>query len=143
MKKHTLLLIALISLVLVSCSTLIPGENGKLANNAWELEYVTGPRITFAGLFPDDKPEIRFNEELKTVTGTTGCNGYNTTYTTDGKMISFAIPGITTLRYCGDGEIVFLETMKKIDNYRFTTDGKLELLMNDVVMMRFKSSIKR
>lgn len=141
MKKQTLLLLALISVFLMSCSTNMMGDNSKLYNNSWELEYITGPRITFQGLFPDDKPEIKFNKSTNMVMGTTGCNGYNTAYKMDGKMISFEVPATTTMRYCGDGEAVFLKTMQQVTSYRMTNDGKLELLMNDVVMMRFKKAM--
>ncbi|MDQ0477819.1 META domain-containing protein [Chryseobacterium sp. MDT2-18] len=141
MKKHTLFLIALISLFVVSCSTNTFGDSSKLYNNAWELEYITGPRIAFQGLFPDEKPAVTFNKSTNTVNGTTGCNGYNTDFKLNGNKISFADPGITTLRYCGDGEVFFLKGMKGITSYRITDEGKLELLMNDVVMMRFKKSM--
>lgn len=141
MKKQTLLLFALLSVFLMSCSTNMMGDNSKLYDNGWELEYITGPRITFQGLFPDEKPVISFNKSTKMVTGTTGCNGYNTQYKMNGKMISFEVPALTTMRYCGDGEAVFTKTMQQITNHRMTTDGKLELLMNDVVMMRFKKGM--
>ena len=141
MKKHTLFLIALISLFVVSCSSNMKGDSSKLYDNSWELEYITGPRITFEGLFPDEKPALTFNQSTSSVNGTTGCNGYNTAYKMNGKMISFELPNATTMRYCGDGEAVFTKTMQQITNYRMTTDGKLELLMNDVVMMRFKKAM--
>lgn len=142
MKKHTLFFIALISMFLVSCSTNMMGDQSKMYDNAWELEYITGPRIAFQGLYPDEKPMIMLNKGMGTVTGTSGCNVYNTTYKTTGKMISFAVPAVSTMAYCGDGETVFLETMKKVDSYRMTNDGKLELLMDNVVMMRFMKSMK-
>lgn len=142
MKKQTLFLLALISLFLVSCMSTMKGDSSKLYSNSWELEYITGPRIAFQGLYPDDKPMIKFNEDTKTVTGTTSCNGYNTEYTMKGMMISFATPSATTMRYCGEGEQVFLKTMKEVTSYRITNDGKLELLMNDVPMMRFTKSMK-
>ena len=141
MKKQTLLLFALLSVFLMSCSTNMMGDNTKLYDNGWELEYITGPRIAFQGLFPDEKPVISFNKSTNMVTGSTGCNGYNTQYKMSGKMISFEVPGTTTMRYCGEGEAVFLKTMKEVKSYRMTTDGKLELLMNDVVMMRFKKTM--
>ena len=141
MKKQTLLLFALLSVFLMSCSTAMMSDNSKLYDNGWELEYITGPRITFQGLFPDEKPVISFNKSTNMVTGSTGCNGYNTQYKMSGKMISFEVPATTTMRYCGDGEAVFLKTMKEVRSYRMTTDGKLELLMNDVVMMRFKKTM--
>ena len=141
MKKQTLLLLALISVFLMSCSTNMMGDSSKLYDNSWELEYITGPRITFQGLFPDEKPAIKFDKSTNMVMGTTGCNGYNTEYKLAGKMISFKVPVAATMRYCGDGESVFLKTMQEVTNYRMTADGKLELLMNDVVMMRFRKSM--
>lgn len=142
MKKQTLFLMGLISLFLVSCMSTMSGDSSKLYNNSWELEYITGPRIAFQGLFPDEKPVISFNQSTKMVEGTTGCNGYMTNYTMNGKMISFAAPNTTTMRYCGDGESTFLKTMREVTGYRVSADGKLELMMNDIVMMRFKKSVK-
>ena len=141
MKKQTLLVFALLSVFLMSCSTNMMGDNSKLYDNGWELEYITGPKIAFQGLFPDEKPVISFNKSTNMVTGSTGCNGYNTQYKMSGKMISFEVPATTTMRYCGEGEAVFLKTMKEVKSYRMSTDGKLELLMNDVVMMRFKKTM--
>ncbi len=140
MKKQTLFLLAVLSLFIVSCSTNMMGDSSKLKANSWELEYITGPRITFQGLFPGEKPMIMLNND-GTVTGTSSCNPYNTKYTTTGKMINFEVPMVATTAYCGDGEVVFLETMKQVNKYRITSDGKLELLMNDVPMMRFKKSM--
>ena len=74
------------------------------------------------------------------ITGNSSCNGYNTKYTMNGKMISFAEPEMSTMMYCGDGETVFRKTMTQVDSYRMT-DGKLEFLMGDVVMMRFKPAM--
>lgn len=141
MKKQTLLVFALLSVFLMSCSTNMMGDNSKLYDNGWELEYITGPKIAFQGLFPDEKPVISFNKSTNMVTGSTGCNGYNTQYKMSGKMISLEVPATTTMRYCGEGEAVFLKTMKEVKSYRMSTDGKLELLMNDVVMMRFKKTM--
>ena len=141
MKKQTLLVFALLSVFLMSCSTNMMGDNSKLYDNGWELEYITGPKIAFQGLFPDEKPVISFNKNTNMVTGSTGCNGYNTQYKMSGKMISFEVPATTTMRYCGEGEAVFLKTMKEVKSYRMSTDGKLVLLMNDIVMMRFKKTM--
>ncbi len=140
MKKQTLLLIAILSIFVVSCTANPMAKNDKMYSNAWELEYITGPRITFQGLFPDQKPKIQFTKGSDMITGNSGCNGYNTKYTMNGKMISFAEPEMSTMMYCGDGENVFRKTMTQVDSYRMT-DGKLEFLMGDVVMMRFKPAM--
>ncbi|MBH1959603.1 MAG: META domain-containing protein [Flavobacteriia bacterium] len=139
MKKQLLLLLGVLLLFLISCSTNI-AKDQTLYANAWELEYITGPRITFQGLFPDMKPKIQFTAGSDMITGNSGCNGYSTRFTLQGNMISFADPELSTMMYCGDGEAVFRKTMKQIDRYRLT-DGKLEFLMGDVVMMRFKPAL--
>lgn len=141
MKKQTLFLMAIISFLVVSCTTNSLLKNDKMYSNAWELEYITGPRITFQGLFPDMKPKIQFTKGSDLITGNSGCNGYNTKYKLDGSKISFEQPGMSTMMYCGDGENVFRKTMTEVDSYRMK-DGKLEFLMGDVVMMRFKQAMK-
>lgn len=140
MKKQTLLLIAMLSLFLISCSTNKMGNTNNLYGTSWELEYITGPRITFEGLFPDRKPNIQFTKGSYTVTGNSGCNGYAAQFTLSGKMISFADPQLSTMMYCGDGEGVFRNTMKQIETY-LVSEGKLEFLKGDVVMMRFKPAM--
>lgn len=139
MKKQTLFLIAILSIFAVSCTANPMAKNDKMYSNAWELEYITGPRITFEGLFPDKKPQISFTKGSNVITGNSGCNGYATKFNMNGNKISFEQPELSTMMYCGDGENVFRKTMMQINNYRMI-DGKLEFLMGDVVMMRFKSA---
>ncbi len=143
MKKYTLFLLTAISLLIVSCSANMMGNKDKLYTNSWELEYITGPKIAFEGLFPEQKPMLTFEQENSRVVGTTGCNGYNTQYKLDGSSISFEEPNAMTMRYCeGNGQQVFMKAMQDVNKYRITADGKLELIMNDVVMMRFKKATK-
>jgi len=103
----------------------------------WELEYISGPRIAFHGLFPNKKPQIAFNKESGEVFGTDSCNGYTADYKLEGNSISFGDPGPTTMMFCGGSERQFLEMMKKIDGYA-VEDGKLNLLIGEIPMMRFK-----
>ncbi|WP_226064390.1 META domain-containing protein [Kaistella polysaccharea] len=141
MKKQSLFLLGFISLFLMSCMATVTGDQKKLYDNAWELEYITGPRITFQGLFPNEKPMIMFNKTPGTVTGTSGCNVYDTTYTLTGNMINIEKPTMATTAYCGDGEVVFLKTMEEVTKFRIESDGKLTLLMNDIPMMKFKKAM--
>ena len=141
MKTNQILFIAILSLVVVSCDSIKSNktatENDKLYDTTWELEYISGPRIAFNGLYPDKKPQITFNKETKKAEGTNSCNGYSADYTIDGNSISFGEPGPTTMMYCGEGEKVFLNMMKKINKFNIDADGKLNLMFNDVSMMRF------
>lgn len=134
MKTAQLLLITFLSLAISSCAS---SKQDKLFDITWELEYITGPRIAFDGLYPDKKPKISFNKDTKKVSGNNSCNGYTADFTIEEDAISFGEPGPSTLMYCGEGEQVFLNMMERINTYSFSEDGKLNLLMDDVVMMRF------
>ena len=143
MKSYTLLLLTAISLLFVSCTTATMGTDNKIKNTDWELEYINGPRIAFQGLFPEEKPMLSFQAVEGKVNGSTGCNGYNTEYTRVGNLISFKVPAAMTMRYCeGGGEQFFMNAMKDINKYQISAEGKLELMKNDIVMLRFKKIMK-
>lgn len=110
---------------------------GALYGPTWELEYMTGPRIAFEGLFPDKKPQLSFDLESGRVTGTDSCNGYSSDFTIEGSSLSFGEPGPSTLMFCGGGERQFREMIKKVDGH-LLKNGKLTLLMGELPLMRFK-----
>lgn len=142
MKKKTLLFVFFLALFISSCNTIKSTKTTEnLSNATWELEYISGPRIAFEGLYPDKKPQITFNTTTNEVSGTSSCNGYMSKYTSDGKTISFGEPEPTTMMFCeGGGEQTFLQMMKKVNNYSIDKDGKLNLNIGEVSMMRFKKS---
>ncbi|UKM63722.1 hypothetical protein GSB9_00267 [Flavobacteriaceae bacterium GSB9] len=51
MKSTLVLCIALLSFIVFSCNS-NKSNSDKLYNTTWELEYISGPRIAFKGLFP-------------------------------------------------------------------------------------------
>ncbi len=131
----------ILTILLITMSSCVSSKNSRdtnLFNVTWELEFISGPRIAFSGLYPNKKPAITFNKTTKKAEGTNSCNGYSAEYTLDGDAISFGEPGPTTMMFCGNGEKVFLNTIKKINKYTIDADGKLNLMLNDVTMMRFK-----
>ena len=135
--KKLAFLFATILLITVSCTKKDNSE--KLYGTTWELEYISGPKIAFDGLFHMKKPQLTFEKETQKVMGNNGCNGYSAKFTLDkNNTISFGEPGPTTMMYCGQGEQVFLKTIKQINKYSFDEEGKLNLLIDDVSMMRFK-----
>jgi len=144
MKNIAVLLFSFLTLFLSSCSTVKNAKTGNdLSDATWELEYISGSRIAFEGLYPNKKPQITFNTKTNDVTGTSSCNGYSAKYTSNGKTISFGEPGPTTMMFCeGGGEQAFLQMIKKVDNYSLDSDGKLNLNTGKVPMMRFKKSAK-
>lgn len=137
MKQLKISSIFITLLCLSACqSTKITAE--ALYNTAWELDYISGPKIAFNALFPDRKPQITFNKTTGNVEGNASCNGYRAEYTLNGNNIAFGEPGPTTMMYCGEGEQTFLSTIKKVNKYRFDAKGNLVLMLDEVAMMRFK-----
>ena len=64
MKKLTLAVVSVLTLLLISC--MASKESKSTANiydATWELEYISGPRIAFEGLYPNKKPQITFDQK--------------------------------------------------------------------------------
>ncbi len=138
--KQTLGFLLVSSLfLLISCNTSKPTAvaNSEIFGPTWEMEYISGPKIAFEALYPDRKPIITFDKSTSKVTGNDSCNGYIADFEINGDEISFGQPGPSTLMYCGEGETHFLNTIKKIDSYNIASDGKLNLMIDNVPMMRF------
>ncbi len=139
-KTKPILLITIFALIIMSCATKKNISEKKLYGTTWELEYISEPRIAFDGLYHDKKPKISFNKEKNQVSGNNSCNGYTADYTLTSNSIFFGEPGPSTMMFCGEGEKVFLNMIKKINKYNFDHDGKLNLMIDDVSMMRFKKT---
>ncbi|QSW87520.1 MULTISPECIES: META domain-containing protein [Flavobacterium] len=143
MKKYTIAAFSALVLLITSCSASKDKSTANIYGTTWELEYISGPRIAFEGLYPNKKPQITFDEKQKNVFGNNGCNGYSAPYTLNGNSLTFGEPGPTTMMFCeGGGEQQFLQQMKKITSYSVDNDGKLILNEGDVAMMRFKKVAK-
>ncbi|MBC6999465.1 META domain-containing protein [Cytophaga sp. FL35] len=142
MRTFVRILVLAFIISVISCASHSKKSSSALFDNQWELQYITGPRIAFGGLYPNKKPKISFDRATKIVQGNNSCNGYRADYSLDAYKISFGEPGPTTMMYCGEGEKVFLNTMKKVNAYGFDSSGNLELKMDEVVLMRFSKSPK-
>ena len=59
-------------------------------NGTRELNYMSGPRIASNALYPDKKPQIKFNLTANEIGGNTSCNGFSSKITIDGNKISIA-----------------------------------------------------
>lgn len=135
MKKAAILII--MAVAILSCATTKNMNQDKLYNTTWELNYITGPRIAFDGLYPNKKPVITFNKATQKVEGNNSCNGYIAPFTVEGDSIHFGQAGPTTLMYCGEGEQVFLKTIQQINTFQFNAENELVLLMDGIPAMRF------
>ena len=141
MIKNVLTLFFL-GVVLVSCnaSKTQKGDSVSKLEGTWELNYITGPRITFEGLYPNKKPTINFDIKESRVSGNNSCNSFTGKLVVTGNKIDFNQPMAVTKMMCmdGQGEQVFMSTLPKITSYDVTDDGKtLNFISGDIAMMRF------
>lgn len=110
-------------------------EEVKL-NGTWELNYISGPRIAFDGLFPNKKPTIIFNFPNEEATGSGSCNGYSVKVKAAGNKINFG-DALHTMMACeGNGEPLYFKTLKTITSYSIT-GNTLTMMMGDIAVMRF------
>lgn len=148
MTQKAVLLLSLLSMLFSSCCTTKTNDDkttaGKTAfyDDAWELEYISGTRIAFEGLYPEKKPYIMFKDLSNEFSGNTSCNGYSGKYTKKENSIQFG-DAIKTMIFCeGGGEEAFLKMLGKVNKFAIDSEGKLLLLMDDIPMMRFKKIAK-
>lgn len=135
--------VVLVLILLVSCSTTKSTGESSISKleGSWQLNYITGPRIAFDGLYPNKKPEISFDTKNSTLSGNNSCNSFSGKLIVNQGTIDFTQPMAMTKMMCADtqqGENVFMTTLPKINKYTVSEDGKtLTLLSADVAMMRF------
>ncbi|WP_448139182.1 META domain-containing protein [Sphingobacterium siyangense] len=112
-------------------------DNKQELSGTWELDYISGPRIAFDGLYPNRKPTMIFDAGSGKVNGNSSCNNYNTTFKTNGNTINFG-PIMSTKMACeGNGEATFFSTLEKVNTYS-VSENTLTFIMGDIAIMRFK-----
>ncbi|ADY52173.1 protein of unknown function DUF306 Meta and HslJ [Pseudopedobacter saltans DSM 12145] len=132
-----------LTMFFASCSNLKELSNGSKVNpklaGEWELFYITGPRITFDGLYPHRKPILSFDLDKARVSGNTGCNSLNGELKAEPEnKISFKKGLALTKMFCeGIGEHTFLKTLDQVETYTIK-DSTLSLSSNLGVLMKFK-----
>ena len=140
--KKIFLALSLFCLTFLACNaTQSALKTTNLLEGTWQLNYITGPRIAFDGLYPDKKPTITFDLKENKVAGNNSCNQYFGTLKVEGNKINFkdAKMGMTKMACVGEGENVYMKTLEKVDSYSISEDGKtLNFIMGDNAVMRFE-----
>ncbi|PIF30677.1 heat shock protein HslJ [Flavobacterium sp. 9] len=141
MIKNVLTLVFL-GVILMSCNASKTQKEDSVSKleGTWELNYISGPRIAFDGLYPNKKPTINFDVKGNRVSGNSSCNNFNGKLSVTGNKIDFTQPMAMTKMMCmdGQGEQVFMSTLQKITSYDVTDNGKtLNFISGDIAMMRF------
>jgi heat shock protein HslJ len=140
MKKITIALSLIMTIVLSSCSILKKSSSNNVVNQelsgTWVLTYITGPRITFEGLYPEKKPTITFDLEDKRISGNTICNSYGGSILLDKNKIKIEKPFTTMMACPGNGESTYINTLLKVETFKVNNDT-LSFYMDDIEVMRF------
>ncbi len=105
-------------------------------NGTWELNYLSGTKIAFEGLFPDKKPIIVFNLPEQDVTGNGGCNGYSCKVTVKDNRIQFGDALSTRMACNGNGEPLYFKALRSVTSYSIS-DNTLTMITGDIALMRF------
>lgn len=116
--------------------TAVETTTSKLDGN-WKLNYISGIRIAFDGLYPEKKPFIRFELGNAIISGNTSCNGFSSKYTLKGNAIKFDSPLSTMMACPGEGEKTFTSMLMKVNRYALSDENTLNFLIDDVAVMRF------
>ena len=125
-------------LLLAKFNAAATSDNSTMLQGNWQLNYISGKRITFDGLYPDNKPQITFNFIKNEVSGNTSCNKFSSSFTVNANSINIADPkAITRMACAGEGESAFLEMIKKVNKYS-VSGNTLNFLIGDIAVMRFE-----
>ncbi len=113
------------------------GNATSQLNGTWEVDYISGPRIAFDGLYPNKKPTITFNLPDSVATGNSSCNNFRSSVKIEGSNIKFGMPASTRMACPGAGESTFFKTLESIN--KFSVSGNtLNLIMGDIAVMRLQ-----
>ena len=146
--KKSILAFSLLSILVLGCCSAknnearTTGSKTAFYDGAWELEYISEPRIAFNGLYPNKKPYITFKDGGNKFNGNSSCNVYSGKYNKKEDTIHFG-DVVKTMAFCeGGGEEIFLNILGKVNKLTFDSDDKLLLLIDDIPVMRFKKITK-
>lgn len=140
--KQVLLLLVVFVALFSSCRVFKkhskPADPLLQLEGDWTLNFISGPRIAFDGLYPEKKPEISFNIAERRMNGFAGCNNFNGSFSATKYQISFPNEIAMTRMICPtmQGESTFMDVLKSIDNWS-VQGTTLQLNAGPVMMMRF------
>jgi heat shock protein HslJ len=127
--------------VMTAPTTDAPMPKTPQLTGSWELDYIAGSPTEFQELYARKRPTIIFDTLNNLVSGSTSCNNYVGKLSVNGLKIDFLGPLAITKMACldskGNGENLFLETLKRVNNYSLNPDSTLNFIMGDIATMRF------
>jgi heat shock protein HslJ len=106
-----------------------------ILDGSWELEWISSPE-SFEALFPQAIPFMTIDTQTSKSGGSSGCNGYSTSFVLKGNIIRFGDPIATKMACPGNGEQVYFKNLQAVDNFTMQND-LLHLRKGEQVLIRF------
>jgi heat shock protein HslJ len=104
-------------------------------NGTWELVLFSSSTKTLDEIFTMKRPELQLDNGR--LTGTTGCNRINGSYTVSGNSIQIGPNLAMTKMGCPNyDENVFLEAFNKVNRYELK-GNQLQLMLDSSLLMTF------
>jgi heat shock protein HslJ len=131
MKKVLLILSAV--MLQLACGT--SRKTATELNGNWELVIFPASTKTLSEIFTMKRPEIEL--ENGRLTGSTGCNRMNGSYTASGTSLQIGNNLAITKMGCPNyDENIFIEALNKVNRFQ-VKDNQLMLMQDSVTVMTF------
>lgn len=107
-------------------------------HGSWILEKVYGAKEPFKILFPSKTPTVEFDLKTNRLSGNNGCNSYNGPFELKAGVLKIS-DLVSTRMFCeGVNESLFMTTLKMADSYMIDEGGRLDLMLGNEKILRFK-----
>jgi heat shock protein HslJ len=135
MKSHNKIFLAIVILLLASCSSSNKTAD-PLINDIWILEFLKGVDYN-TKVETNERPMIEIHLKENKVIGNTGCNNMTGTVSVEEDQITFS-DIVTTKKFCAESiEQEFLISLGMVNNYK-VEKMKLHLFQDDEELMIFQ-----
>ncbi len=115
----------------------------NVLNGTWVLTELTGATAALDVLYPNKKPNVRFDTANLKLSGNAGCNTFNGPLKISGSTIDLSAPMAMTRMLCpGDGEKMFLDAFTTANGWT-VRDQELRLMKNDMMVMKFEKGAEQ
>jgi heat shock protein HslJ len=140
--KTILLFLLLAACVGLACTAPRKATRFNELAGGWVLAIFPHEKKTLAEVFGTRIIDLRFATDSNRVSGSTGCNHFNGSYTADTAKLLFSPDMALTRMACpGYDEKLFLNAMARVNRYRIN-EGQLELFHNNDLVMVFARKIE-
>lgn len=136
--------IAFIFLFCAFTSTEANSQQGKTVyppalRGRWELVFIQHNGREVTDMYLEKRPGIQFDSSRQSAGGSTGCNRFSGPFYASGNSLHFNFAQLTLTRMAcrGEGEGIFLEALRKVNQFKAQNDT-LVFSNNDTILMKWK-----